>query len=79
MDEQELRDTLGTNIKRYRTRYCWSQEELAEKLNISTNFLCSIEIGKKQPSVLHHNSKCLRGEPKRILPPKSYYNGQTTN
>jgi transcriptional regulator with XRE-family HTH domain len=52
MDERELRDTLGTNIKRYRTRYRWSQEELAEKLNISTNFLCSIEIGKKWLSPL---------------------------
>ncbi|MDR3335270.1 MAG: helix-turn-helix domain-containing protein [Treponema sp.] len=46
MNEQELRRILSINIKRYRTRRAWSQVKLAEKLDISTNFLSDIETGK---------------------------------
>jgi len=46
MDEQELRRLLSTNIKRFRTRRDWSQAKLAEKLDISTNFLSDIETQK---------------------------------
>jgi transcriptional regulator with XRE-family HTH domain len=43
MDEQELRSILSNNIKRCRTRDNLSQTTLAEKLDISTNFLSDIE------------------------------------
>jgi transcriptional regulator with XRE-family HTH domain len=46
MKEQELRGLLSANIKRYRNRREWSQAKLAEKLEISTNFLSEIETGK---------------------------------
>jgi transcriptional regulator with XRE-family HTH domain len=46
MEDQELRRILSANIKLYRTRREWSQVKLAEKLDISANFLADIETGK---------------------------------
>jgi transcriptional regulator with XRE-family HTH domain len=45
----KLRAVLSSNIKRYRNRRGWAQEKLAEKANISTNFLSGIETGKQWP------------------------------
>ena len=50
MTERELLKVLSNNIKLYRGRYKWTQAELAEKINISINFLSDIETGKKWPS-----------------------------
>jgi transcriptional regulator with XRE-family HTH domain len=44
-DEQALRDTLRTNIKKFRRRRNWSQFTLAARIDISTNFLADIEAG----------------------------------
>jgi len=46
MNERELRELLSANIKRFRSRRGWSQAKLAEKLDISTNFLSDIETKK---------------------------------
>ena len=43
MEEQELRGILSNNIKRCRLKNNLSQLALAEKLDISTNFLSDIE------------------------------------
>jgi transcriptional regulator with XRE-family HTH domain len=43
MDEKSLRNLLSRNIKRYRQRKGWSQAKLAEKMDISTNYLSDIE------------------------------------
>jgi transcriptional regulator with XRE-family HTH domain len=50
MTERELLKVLSDNIKLYRGRYKWTQSELAEKINISINFLSDIETGKKWAS-----------------------------
>jgi transcriptional regulator with XRE-family HTH domain len=50
MTERELLKILSANIKLYRTRFKWSQAELAEKIDISINFLSDIETGKKWTS-----------------------------
>jgi transcriptional regulator with XRE-family HTH domain len=47
MTEDELRTIVRTNIKRYRTYRQWTQAQLAEKLDLSVNFLCDIENGKR--------------------------------
>ena len=44
-EEQALKDTLSSNIKKFRHRRNWSQFALAAKVNISTNFLADIEAG----------------------------------
>jgi transcriptional regulator with XRE-family HTH domain len=46
MEDRELRRILSANIKLYRGRREWSQVKLAEKLEISPNFLADIETGK---------------------------------
>jgi transcriptional regulator with XRE-family HTH domain len=46
MDERSLRKLFSQNIKRYRQRKGWSQEKLAEKIEISTNYLSDIETGR---------------------------------
>jgi transcriptional regulator with XRE-family HTH domain len=46
MQEQELRALFSSNIKKFRNRRGWSQLNLAEKLDISANFLSEIETGK---------------------------------
>jgi transcriptional regulator with XRE-family HTH domain len=43
MDEIQLRNILSQNIKRFRQRKGWSQAKLAEKMEISTNYLSDIE------------------------------------
>jgi transcriptional regulator with XRE-family HTH domain len=50
MTERELLKIFSSNIKLYRTRFRWSQAELAEKINISINFLSDMENGKKWAS-----------------------------
>jgi len=50
MTERELLRIFSSNIKLYRTRFRWSQADLAEKINISINFLSDIETGKKWAS-----------------------------
>jgi len=43
MNEAGLRNLFSQNIKRYRQMKGWSQEKLAEKVEISTNYLSEIE------------------------------------
>jgi transcriptional regulator with XRE-family HTH domain len=50
MTERELLKIFSSNIRLYRARFRWSQAELADKVNISINFLSDIETGKKWAS-----------------------------
>jgi transcriptional regulator with XRE-family HTH domain len=47
MTVQELNSIFGKNIKKYRVLKGWSQEYLAEKMDVSINTICEIETGKK--------------------------------
>ena len=38
---------IGKNVKYYRTKVNLTQNELAEKLNVSNNYISQIECGKK--------------------------------
>lgn len=46
MEEKELRAVFAENIKKFRNKRGWNQMFLAEKLDISSNFLSEIETGK---------------------------------
>jgi transcriptional regulator with XRE-family HTH domain len=50
MTERDLLRVLSANIKQQRSLLKWSQADLAEKVNISINFLSDIETGKKWAS-----------------------------
>ena len=73
MKEAEIRAILGTNIKRFRTLNRLSQEELAEQVDISTNFLSSIEIGKKwiSPYTMAKLSEALKIESYELFKPQT--------
>lgn len=47
MDEIDIRKIFGENVKYYRKKTGLSQEQLAEKLEISPNHLSVIETGGK--------------------------------
>jgi transcriptional regulator with XRE-family HTH domain len=49
MEEQELKDVLGKNIKVFRSHKQLSQADLAEKSGISITFLSNIERGNNFP------------------------------
>ncbi|MDR0908331.1 MAG: helix-turn-helix domain-containing protein [Spirochaetaceae bacterium] len=49
MERNKIRLTLAENIKRFRSRQGFSQEQLAEKAGLSTNYLSAIETARKWP------------------------------
>ncbi|MDR1047603.1 MAG: helix-turn-helix domain-containing protein [Treponema sp.] len=49
MEEQELKNALGKNLKYFRFHRHFSQADLAEKADISINFLSNIERGNNFP------------------------------
>jgi transcriptional regulator with XRE-family HTH domain len=71
MTEQELRGVLSRNIERYRHSRSLSQADLAEKLNISVNFLCNIENGNRwiSPQTLVKFASALNIEPYELFKP----------
>ena len=73
MKESEIRTVLGENIKRFRVLNRLSQEELAERIDISTTFLSSIEIGKKwlSPCTLAKLSDALNIESYKLFMPQT--------
>jgi len=69
MEEQELRGILGNNIKRCRQKNNLSQLALAEKIDISTNFLSDIERCKAwiSPNTLVKLASVLGVEPYELF------------
>lgn len=45
MDKKSLNIAIGSRIKLARENMGWTQEELAEKLDLSTQFISTIERG----------------------------------
>lgn len=43
----DVKKLFGENLKKYRKKKKYTQEELAEKLDVGINHLANIEIGKK--------------------------------
>lgn len=71
MTEYELKAIVQANIKRYRNYRGWTQAQLAEKLNISINFLSDIENGKKwiSPATMVKFASVLNIEPFELFRP----------
>jgi transcriptional regulator with XRE-family HTH domain len=72
MTEQELRAILSANLKKYRKYRKFSQEELAEKLDISIPFLSDIENSRKwvSPATLVKLAGALGIEPHDLFRPE---------
>jgi transcriptional regulator with XRE-family HTH domain len=46
LDGNDVCVGLGKNIRKYRFRNVWSQEQLAERIDISATFLSNVETGR---------------------------------
>jgi transcriptional regulator with XRE-family HTH domain len=46
-----VRRQLGANVRRWRTRRGWTQDQLAEAANISAKFVGEVERGEDNPSL----------------------------
>ncbi len=57
----EIVAVLGQNIRKFRKNLGWTQEQLAEKAQISVPFMTQIELGRKSASleVIENISKSL--------------------
>lgn len=56
MDEIELKDikeTVGDNVRNYRTKLSWSQEKLAEKSNLHRTYIGAVERGEKNVTIVN--------------------------
>ena len=52
MTKQQLAIIIGENLLKYRTENNYTQEELAEKVGISTSFYANLEHGNRSMSLL---------------------------
>lgn len=43
--------SIGLRIRKLRKQKFWTQEKLSEKAEITPDYLCRIELGKKHPSL----------------------------
>jgi transcriptional regulator with XRE-family HTH domain len=46
-----VRRQLGANVRRWRARRGWTQDQLAEQANISAKFVGEVERGEDNPSL----------------------------
>jgi len=71
MEEADLKRILSAKIKYYRSLKGWSQVKLAERIDISTNFLADIETGKSwvSSSTLVKLANCLGIEVHELFRP----------
>jgi transcriptional regulator with XRE-family HTH domain len=78
MDEQELRGILSSNIKRCRIQNNLSQIALAERIDISTNFLSDIERCKAwiSPLTLVKLASTLDIEPYQLFQTDAFFSPQ---
>lgn len=51
MDKKELLKRFGKNVKIERIKQDFTQEQFAEKLGVSTNYLACIENGRQNMSL----------------------------
>jgi len=68
----DLRRVLALNIKYYRKILGMSQAKLAEKANITDNYIALVETGKRFPSVkmLEQIAKALEKDTLELFSPK---------
>ena len=58
MDRKDLNETIGKRVREIREYQGLSREKVAEKANISTQFLSDIEVGRKSMTTLTLRNIC---------------------
>jgi transcriptional regulator with XRE-family HTH domain len=50
-EKQKIACEFGTVLRTYRLARDMTQEQLSERVNVVRSFICTLESGKKQPSL----------------------------
>jgi transcriptional regulator with XRE-family HTH domain len=50
-EKQKISDAFGTVLRTYRLEKGMTQEQLSEQLDIVRSYICTLESGKRQPSL----------------------------
>jgi transcriptional regulator with XRE-family HTH domain len=50
-EKQKLSDAFGVVLRAYRLKRGLTQKQLSERVGVVHSFICSLESGKKQPSL----------------------------
>jgi transcriptional regulator with XRE-family HTH domain len=58
---KEVTRLVGTNVRKYRVKQGFTQERLADRVSLSSDYLSRLELGKENPTVdvLHRISSAL--------------------
>lgn len=74
MNEKDIKELFGYNIKRLRKSKNLSQMELANRLDMHFTFISDIETGKKwvSPETIAKIASLLNVEPYQFMLPKEY-------
>jgi len=73
LENKGIREILAANLKENRRKLGMTQEELAEKANVSTHYIAMIETCKKYPKpiMLEQIAKTLGIEPHKLFSAES--------
>ena len=71
-----IREVLAANLKENRRKLNMTQEELAEKADVSTHYIAMIETCKKypKPEMLEQIAKALKIQPHKLFSAESDFN-----
>ncbi len=58
---KEVTRLVGTNVRKHRVQQGFTQERLADRVSLSSDYLSRLELGKENPTVdvLHRISSAL--------------------
>ena len=70
----KLKLIVADNVRGYREKSEWTQEKLAAKSGLNSEYLSRLEGGKKNPSVetIEKIAKAFKIEPSELLVKQSY-------
>ena len=74
MNISNIRKVLGANVKYYRFLIGWTQEQLAEKCDLSPRYISDIENGQGNIPIdtLEIIAKCLKVESYLLIKPQKH-------
>jgi transcriptional regulator with XRE-family HTH domain len=79
MDGEAVCRLLGKNIRHFRALNQWSQEQLAEKIDVSSSFLSNIETGRAwvSPKTIGRLADAFSIEPGELFTPLQDISSET--
>ena len=70
---------LGSNIRKFRKEFGWTQQVLAEKSGISVPFMTQIELGRKSVEVIQNIATALNISYKQLFDDEGFTVNKSMN